>query len=129
MKKEKSKNNPLGFFLQNDLQWNVVQVAIDHMIEHLSDVASGQKGKEKKETMLKLKEAFNVKYILGKQPAPVQEISYGDLLDILGGLKGHAKSFKDAKMFDESKGILDLHSRVEKLKRHSLTLYIVPQAR
>lgn len=129
MKKAQSKKSPLTFFLQNDLQWNVVQVAIDHMIEHLSEVAGDQKGTEKKATMLKLKEAFNVKRIFGNNPAPAQKMSYGDLLDIMSGLKAKAKGFKDVQMFDESAEIMDLHSRMKELGKYSLTLYVVPASR
>jgi len=130
MKKAKSPI-ALTYVLKNELQVNVIQVALDHMIEHLSEVATEEKGSEKKACQQRLKEAKKLKDIFGypleyKLREKSLTLSYGDFLDIVQSLRANAKIYRQVDMKKEANGFMKLHDKLKTSRKTggSLTLFI-----
>lgn len=115
MKKSKSKKRQMAFLLKNNLQWNIVQVAIDHMIEHLSEVLSEVKGSEKKNIKERLNEAYVLKETFAEKGKNVFQLKYRELLHICDGLKKKSTALKEIDMDIVAGEYQDLNRRLKQI--------------
>jgi hypothetical protein len=113
MGKNKNKKPQMAFLLQNDLQLNVIQVAIDHMIEHLTEVVDEAKGEERNINKERLREAYGLKEIFESPERNVLPLEYANLLRISRCLKAEEKELKALSMKKEKRAFGKLREELK----------------